>query len=244
MFRIPGEAVGRVLHRLGSSLDLKDTVSGKQKAWGPTHAHPPPRKVHRTGGQIGCQGPGPPVDGPLKTARKKNQDGFLRDKSGRYTSEAPPGLSPPRRRKPTSSQGRNHWKRWLDSEWRQPAAPASPGPPIPGVQATRQRGACLQVWAAGAIASWAGGVVREPFPLHPERARALRSDPVSAQARKLSALSLSSSEHPCSLEFFSRVGVSPLSAWVCQKLPQTPTYPKRPPVSTLRAAEPSACETR
>ena len=88
------------------------------------------------------------------------------------------------------TEGRNHQKRWLDSERREPAAPASPGPPTPGVQATRQQGACLQVWAAGAIASWAGGVVREPFPLHPERARALRTDPVSAQARKLSALSL------------------------------------------------------
>lgn len=60
---------------------------------------------------------------------------------------------------------------------------------------------------------------------HPERARALRTDPVSAQARKLSALSLYTSEHPRSLWGSSRVGVSPLGAWVFQKPLKPSTLP-------------------
>lgn len=127
------------LHRLGSSLDLKDTVSWKQKAWRGHTWTPAPREVRGAGGQITGALTGPwtplrkPPGGRCSTAPAEAS-------RGRCTSAAPPGLSPPRRGKSTQSRGRNRWKRRLGSERREPAAPApgwatdstSPGDPPAG----------------------------------------------------------------------------------------------------------------
>lgn len=53
-----------------------------------------PRKVHGAGGQIACEGPGPLVDDPLKTTRRKKQDHFGRDKSGPLHFSGPSWTQP------------------------------------------------------------------------------------------------------------------------------------------------------
>lgn len=192
------------LHRLGSSLDLKDTLSWKQKAWQGHTWTPAPKEAHGAGGQITGALTGPwtplrkPPGGRCSTAPAEAS-------RGRCTSAAPPGLSPPRRGKSTQSRGRNRWKRRLGSERKDPAAPAPPGPPTPRVQVTRRRGARMLVWAAGAVTGRAGG----PFPLHPERDGALRTDPISTQARKLGALS------PC-------LSQCTLALWISFQEPESP----------------------
>lgn len=224
------------LHRLGSSLDLKDTLSWKQKAWQGHTWTPAPKEAHGAGGQItgALTGPWTPL---RKSPGGRCNTAPAEASRGRCTSAAPPGLSPPRRGKSTQSRGRNRWKRRLGSERKDPAAPAPPGPPTPRVQVTRRRGARMLVWAAGAVTGRAGG----PFPLHPERDGALRTDPISTQARKLGALSLPVSlRAPLLSGSLFKSPSLPLRAWVCQKPPQTPTCPRRRPLSCKSPARSGA----
>lgn len=186
--------------------------------------HPPPRKAHRAGGIL--RGPGPPRGWPSREHfGRKRQDRFRRDKSGPLRWRPLLG-STRRRRKPTSSQGRNHWKRWLVLSGEEPVAPASPGPPTPGVQATTPAGSILQV-ADGRrnSRSWAGGVRPKAISSIQKGLQSPENRPCFSPGQEARALS-AASRAPALSEFFRKIGVSP--TWVPGSSKPLKLLPRRP----------------